>query len=122
MKACFSNKKLHEILSEILELAKKELKDKDSVGYTMPDGKHHLFILTVRPLILRLTGMLRHMRLNPASFSSPRLPAGFPKSARWTMEPPQPMRTLIYSSSPAWSVLKNTLSEEGQCVFNNKSK
>lgn len=34
-----------EILKEILNLAKNELKEaEDNIGYTMPDGKYHLFI------------------------------------------------------------------------------
>lgn len=35
---------MYEILSEILKLAKSELNENKNIGYTMPDGKHHLFI------------------------------------------------------------------------------
>ena len=35
---------MYEVFSEILKLAKTELNENESIGYTMPDGKHHLFI------------------------------------------------------------------------------
>lgn len=32
------------VLRDILKLAKDELNEKENIGYTMPDGKHHIFI------------------------------------------------------------------------------
>lgn len=34
----------YNVLKEIKELAETELNINESIGYTMPDGKHHIFI------------------------------------------------------------------------------